>query len=257
MLAHSCATGRQRGFSLMELMVGITIGLLVVIAATGSLVYTQITSTVVGDSTRLQQKADAIFRNMGFQITQSSARNLTVPNAGEAATVVFSSAFAGFNGTGFSVQGSEGAINAPDTLQISYQDDGVVHDCLGNRPDAASTLIKVDNQFSLSNGNLMCAGANAAAAAQSIGDGVEDFQVTYGILTGTGSATAFQFLNAGSVTNWGIIQAVSVCLQLTGDNVGNPQTNFTFTGCQGQIVNNDGRLRRLFRRTFALRNALL
>jgi hypothetical protein len=54
---------------------------------------------------------------------------------------------------------------------------------MGNPADAATTNIRVDNQFSVASGNLMCKGADASVAAQSIADGVEDFQVTYGVQT--------------------------------------------------------------------------
>jgi type IV pilus assembly protein PilW len=64
---------RQAGFSLVELMVGITVGLLVVVAAVGSLAFTQASSTVVVDNAGLQQKADAIFRNIAYHVEQAGA----------------------------------------------------------------------------------------------------------------------------------------------------------------------------------------
>ena len=252
----------QCGFTLIELMIGITIGLMVVIAAIGSLVFTQLTSTVVGDSSRLQQKADAIFRNVGFHILQAGATELSAAANGR---VVFSTAFTGFNptitgatgGRIFSVHGVDGASNAPDTLRVSYEDNGRSRDCLGNRPTLAT---RVDNAFSVTGGDLMCQGATSAAS-QSIADGIEDFQVTYGVQTvvtpGTVWPTQYRFYPAGTVPDWTNVQAISICLQLTGDNQGNPQPGLVTTGCRGQTVANDGRLRKVYRQTFTLRNALL
>ena len=252
----------QRGFSLIELMVGLTIGLLVVVAAIGSLVFTQVTSSVVDDSARLQQKADAIFRNMGFHVAQAGAFTLaTAPSAAssspELAKVVFSSNYTGFNtspaGKIYNFHGLEGASNAPDTLRVSYEDDGTSRDCLGNRPTGAN----VDNEFTLSGTDLTCKGATATVA-QSIADGVEDFQVLYGVQTGLPGAEQYQFAVASAIADWTNIQAVQICIQLKGDNKGNPQpSGLVLKDCRGQTLTNDGYLRRVFWRTLSSRNALL
>jgi type IV pilus assembly protein PilW len=103
---------------------------------------------------------------------------------------------------------------------------------------------------------LNCLGATAAGA-QPIADGVEDFQVTYGVQTVAGAALQYRFYTANQILDWTNIQAVTVCLQLVGDNRGNPQPGLVVTGCRGQTVTNDGLLRKVYRRTYSLRNALL
>ncbi len=253
---------------MVELMVGITIGLLVVVAAIGSLVATQVTSAATGDSSRLQQKADAVFRNLAFHLTQSGAVVLTPLT--DPAVLMFDTRYTGFDRatTGapldqiFSIHGIDGAANGPDTLRISYQDNGTVRDCLGIRPAAATVNIRVDNTFSMNGADLMCLGASAAPA-QSIADGIEDFQVTYGVQTFVAGAAQYRFYRADEMLaspltpNWTSIHAVSICLQLIGDTLGNPQPGLVMTGCRGQNIASDGALRRVFQRTFALRNALL
>lgn len=253
----------------MELMVGITIGLLVVLAAIGSLVATQVTSAATGDSSRLQQKADAVFRNLAFHLTQAGAIVLEPPPSAEnPAVLVFSSRYTGFDpattgapGQIFSIHGINGTANAPDTLRISYQDNGTVRDCLGNRPTPATVNIRVDNTFSVNGADLMCLGASAAPA-QSIADGIEDFQVTYGVQTLVAGAAQYRFFRADEMLaspntpNWTSVQAVSICLQLIGDTLGNPQPGLVMTGCRGQNIASNGALRRVFQRTFTLRNAL-
>lgn len=256
------ALRRQAGFSLVELMVGITVGLLVVVAAIGSLAFTQASSTVVVDSAGLQQKADAIFRNIAFHVEQAGANN-AVPSGGDPAKIIFSPLFTGFDPAitlvpGLAVHGQEGASNAPDTLRVSYQDDGTgnFRDCMGNLTDAPN--IRVDNQFSVDNGNLMCKGADAKVAAQSIADGVEDFQVTYGVRTApAGGVLRYQYFPAAPALDWKYVHAVSICLQLAGETQGNPRVGDAFIGCRGQNIANDGKIRRLFRRTFNVRNAPL
>jgi type IV pilus assembly protein PilW len=252
----------QLGFSLVELMVGLTIGLLVVLAAIGSLVFTQVTSSVVDDSARLQQKADAIFRNMGFHVAQAGAYELvTAPSAAssapELAKVVFSANYTGFNtspaGVIYNFHGLEGASNAPDTLRVSYEANSTSRDCLGYQPTGAN----VDNEFTISGTDLMCKGATGASA-QSISDGVEDMQVLYGVQVGLPGAEQYKFYKASDVVDWTNIQAVQVCLQIVGDNKGNPQpSSFVLKGCRGQTLTNNGYLRRVFWRTLSSRNALL
>ncbi len=259
------------GISLTEVMVGLTIGMLIVLAAIGSLIFTHRSATGMGDSARLQQRADAVFRNLSVHLVQAAAINMIqAPNG-----VVFDAAYTGLNpaitgiaGQVISVHGVEGSSNAPDTLSVSYQDNMLntdsaadrtrfgVRDCLGERPNPE--FVNVDNRFRVVGTNLMCRGATNAAE-QSIADGVEDFQVTYGVLTVVGGANPnrYQFFNASQVTDWTNVQAVSICLQLIGEIGGNPQPGLVTKGCRDQTLANDGFLRRVFRRTFSLRNTLL
>lgn len=253
----------QRGVSLMELMVGITIGLLVVVAAIAALASTQLGSSTSTDASRLQLKADSLLRNMGFHITQAGAIELVA--ALDTSRVVFSPAYTGYDpattgaaaGLVYSIWGEEGGTSASDTLYVSYEDDGFVRDCLGARTanPAGGATSRVDNKFYRSGVDLMCLGASNAAA-QSIADGVEDFQVQYAIQTAAGNV---QYYNADQVPvgGWQSISAVSVCLQLVGDLQNAPSTGATTTGCRGQSISSDGKIRRVYNRTFAIRNALL
>jgi type IV pilus assembly protein PilW len=283
---RSALKTRQLGASIMELMVGITIGLLVVIAALGSLVYTHVSSTTMVDATRLQQKADSTFRLINFQTLQAGAIELT-PTV-DPATVVFSTTYTGFNpitttlATNIvSVHGvDEDGLNK-DVLRISYQDNGTntLRDCLGQTTAAVTQNIRVDNEFTYvaASNELRCKGAAAGATAQPVLDGVEDFQVTYGIRTVAlvTKIENFQLLtaaqvdalppifddvekNGGDSAPWARVSAINVCLQLRGDMQGNPQPGMNpIVSCAGPTIANDGRLRRVFRRTFSLRNALL
>ena len=55
----------QCGVSLLELMVGLTIGLLVSVAAAGSLAYLQATGRTLTEATRMQQEASLAFDTVG------------------------------------------------------------------------------------------------------------------------------------------------------------------------------------------------
>lgn len=246
--------------SLIELMVALTIGLLVAAAGLLVLADTRLTSATVVDSSRLQSKADAMLRVLGFHLSQSGAVELTDNGAG---AVVFSDEYTGYDPavTGsalVSVHGVNGT-NAPDTLRISYEDDGSILDCQGNRTSTASGsgTSRVDQQFSVSTtGELMCRGA-VGSTAVAIGDGVEDLQLSFRVRNGTGSATSFLTYTPATMpaASWSRVVAVTVCLQVIGDLRSAPAIG-SITGCRGQTVSADGRIRRVVRRTFALRNNL-
>lgn len=264
---RACSQNRgraQRGFSLMELMVGLTIGLLVVVAAIGSLVYTQTSSTVVGDSSRLQQTADAVFRNVGFHIAQASAIELDT-SAADPAKVVFSNAYKGYDATRpYGIHGDEGSSGAPDTLRVSYQDGGTSVDCLGARPTPIPSTANVNTMFSRSStsDDLMCLGWSNANS-QPVASGIRDFQVWYGVRTGiVPGAETFQFYTANQLSapptapNWTAVRTVRICIEVVGENANN--ANPSMTNCQGTTVTpTDRLLHRVFWRTFTLRNTLL
>lgn len=272
----------QRGLSLIELLIGLTIGLLVVVAALGSLSFTQVTSTTVGDSARLQQKANTAFRVMGLQLRQTGGIELT-QNASTGLVVYDRSngvtGFNGWNGANpdIAITGLDGGAG-PDTLRLSYQDNGTSRDCLGNLA-TTTPLIRVDNAFYVNAGRLMCQGADGTI--QALIDGVEDFQVTYGqktVVTPAAPAKLMPAASAASATGAtaevsdfrqftaattaiftptpvSMVQTVTVCLQLRSDlatdiRVGSVQ------GCSGTVAS-DGFIRRVYRNTYTLRGLML
>jgi type IV pilus assembly protein PilW len=276
---HLVSKKHQMGASLMELMVGITIGLLVVLAALGSLVYTKVSSTTMVDATRLQQKADLAFRIISFQTLQAGSMELNKNTTSlDPGTVTLSAAYTGIDPALTlqptviaSVHGENGdGTTTQDILRISYQDNGIdtlnstFRDCLGQL--TAAKGISVTNTFTFlpvagGGGDLRCQGAAAGATPQPILDGVEDFQVTYGVRTVAAGVENFRYFTANQITDWSNIQTVNICLQLRGDSRGNPRAGWTaataIPPCGTVLDTNDGFLRRVYRRTFSLRNALL
>jgi hypothetical protein len=90
---------------------------------------------------------------------------------------------------------------------------------------------------------------------QALAERVEDLQALYAeasVTPGTDPAQApLQWKAADQVLDWRQVRAVSVCLRWASPNKllqGSPGT----TGCQGESVAADGRLRRLQRTTLRL-----
>lgn len=259
----------QRGVSLLELLVGIAIGLLVVVAALASLVFTRVSSQTVGDSSRLQQDANTAFRIIGHHIRQGGARRVVEPVAGSS-NVLFNGLYQGYGinpntGSAAIVNGTEGAANAPDVLQVSHdsEPDLGATDCLGELPIAAAAN-NIQNRFFFAVnaqgvGELRCAGSGATSAGVPAGfalvQGVEDFQVWYGFrAAGTDNVqynTAAQLAVINPVP-WDQVESVMVCLRMSSEQAS--YQGIATTGCQNEAIAADGRIRRVFFRVFNIRN---
>lgn len=262
------ARNKMAGVTLVDLLIGVAIGIIVVIAALGSLSFVKASAVSISESSRLQQRSDAIFRNIGFHLVQAGSMEIQA-SKNNASMVNFKSGFIGFRPTVtgaqisgevkqiYSIHGVNGtgvpANTSPDTLRISYENNGSSRDCLST----VVSSVNVDNEFYMSGQEMMCQG-EAGATPQSIGSGVEDFQVLYGVPNGSqfGYYRADEMSGFGLIPNWENVQAVSICLQLVSETQANPGAGSHQIGCRDQSVVNDGRIRRVYRRTFALRNAL-
>lgn len=264
-LGHSLAPRRQRqrGLSLIELMVALTIGLLVATAGLVMLADARLSSVTVVDGSRLQAKADSMLRVLGFHLSQAAAVELTDNGAG---SVVFSNEYTGYDPsvTGsalVSVHGIDGSGTPPgaDTLRLSYEDDGTILDCLGNRTTqtSGSGASRIDQQFTVSAaGELVCRGAGGTAEV-AIGDGVEDFQVRFRVRNIAGGTANFRDHTAATMpaADWPRVAAVTICLQVAGELRSLP-ANGSIAGCSANSIAADGRIRRVVWRTYALRNNL-
>lgn len=246
-LAQHRRPGRVRaaGISLVEILVGIVIGSLVVIAAVSSLIFIRLSSATAEDAWRLQQDASVALRVMGWQLHEAGAQPLVA--AGSSGRVEFADGYTGF-GTATApvhLSGSDGGGLAPDVLQTSLQNDVAsdARDCLGMTPASATADIR--NRFAVSSTDLSCTGVSSTAAFVS---GVEDLQVWYGEPLAGGDGLQYRSIPL----NWANVTAVMVCLRMAGDRAG--QVTVDSVGCNGETVPADGHVRRSFVRVFRLRN---
>ncbi len=246
---------RQQGSTLIELLTALAAGMLVVLASLATLAFQQVGATLQRDASQLQQRLDVALHTIGWQLRQAGAVELrSLPARG---TVSFSHAFDGYAGTGRALSGDDGARGRPDTLRVSHEDSTVARDCLGNRPSGDLAGVRVDSRFTVVAGELRCLGANAKTGAQVIIDGVEDFQVRYGLRDSGVSELRWHYVDAATVADrWADVGAVSVCLQILGDGRHDAATGQPgVRACNGANLPTDGKLRRVVRSTFHLRNA--
>ena len=248
---------RQSGLSLIELMVGLAIGLLVVLAGTGSLLVTRQGSTTVSDSYRLTTEGNNAMRLIGSIVRQAGAAELA--QAAVNTPVSFQNMTLRAFGPGGDqlVVGTDGGGAAPDQLVVYFQhrNDAVTRDCLGASPGAPGALTV--NTFLVNGSELRCngqalVGDNATPNAQ---PAVEDFQVWYWTLDAIGRQQRVTAADVPAAGGWPAVQALEVCLQLRGIGVDYPRAG-VYTNCQGNAVAHDGRLHQVFRNTYKLRNRM-
>lgn len=262
---------RQAGVTLIELLVGLAIGLMVIAVALGALLVSRGVSGTVSDASQLQQQGAHALRVIGLQVRQAGSvrLNLAFTKAAGSASeplvvdpldpVAFETDFNRATGTLATATGQP--------LQVGYQnyteevsaggEQSLLADCLGERPSATViqsnfTLVRADGAET---GELRCAGADGVARA--IIGNVADFQVRYLLQTIAAGGASVRRVSAADVgTNWPAVVAVEVCLEVVGEE-SIDTAGATYRNCSWQA--NDAetamgrRMRMVFRNTFQLR----
>jgi len=287
------ATGRaaQRGITLIELMVGITIGLLVVAVAVAALLVSRGISGTVSDASGIQQQSAYALRLIGGQLREASSMRLNVPpddSIDPMAPVGFetkSGNGAGLNtfdatsaaGQADLLSGTDGGGAASDTLTAGFARDQVsvftsatpatmAVNCVGGPADGAANagVMVVQSVFSVdANANLMCLG-NGNTPAQPVTQNVANFKVRYLVQNNNAmlGTPQIQYLRASAVTDWSQVQGVEVCLVLYGNEAIGMPPNTKYLDCDGitQVdmttlsgVRNN-RMHTVFRNVFQLRS---
>ena len=248
---NSQAAHGQRGLSLLELMVGIAIGLLVVAVAMSALMVSRGVSGTVSDASTIQQQAAYAMRSIGMQLRQSGSLFLNFsPNPGGVAAidayltpVAFEtkaeSAGPGsnaFDPTTDSIGSTGGALNIgyrryTEPVFTNATAISLVRNCLGVPADSSADM-RVESVFQLVGTDLRCAGNNATA--QPIVQNVANFQVRYLVQTGAGTGVPrIQYTAAVAAADWSRVQGVEVCLVLYGNEAIDLPAGSAYTDCDG------------------------
>lgn len=265
----------QDGATLIELLVGITIGLLTVAVGLGAVVISRGVSGTVSEASQMQQQAAYAFRVIGQQIRQAGSIRQEVvstpaaPASGSSETVdtswlkyTFENPARVFNRNTQTVLGSDSAASTDYKLTLGYQnyvepvgpasaasDKSPFRDCLGQGPN----INIIRSRFQLVGDELRCAGETGSP--QAIIKGVTDFTVTYISQNSTFGAnpTISHAASAASVPDWNKVYGIEVCLDLVGsefmDTLGS-----TYRNCNGTLVSRGNRLRMVFRNTYQIRS---
>lgn len=292
-LRHPRHTSRQQyGVSLLELMVGLAIGLLVVATAMGALMLSRGISGSVSDASNLQQQGAYALRVIGLQLRQAGSLRLNTdpknnaPNDPLGAVVFETMANAHDKGNSFfdqtdTLSGTASALTTgfrryADPVFQAYDSDG--QDNLARNCVNAPAYKKKDGSlnpderiesiftFDSTKGNLLCGGNGAAA--QPIVQNVAQFQASYLVQTLTG--TQMQHVKGDGIATtlpagdaaWRRVQGVQICLVLYGSEPMDMPAGSNYTDCDGKTVDittltdakRKNRMHLLLRNTFQLRS---
>ncbi|RYF02013.1 MAG: prepilin-type cleavage/methylation domain-containing protein [Comamonadaceae bacterium] len=235
----------QRGLSLIELLVGIALGLLTIAVAIGALLVSRSVSSTVSDISQIQQQAAHAFRVMGQQIRQAGSLPLNLATEDPADPVAFETKAGDFD-----VNDALRGIDKPKTDQYAitvrysiasepvYIEESLQRDCLGQNPvnmvaQSAFTL-HVDPKDPTKR-NLRCQGSGTSdGSAQPVVQNVANFQVRYQLQAHSAStgSPVIRYVNAETVgNNWPNVSAVEVCLVLYGNEAIDVPEDTTYIDC--------------------------
>lgn len=275
---------RQQGATLIELMVGIAIGLLVVAVAMGALMASRSISGTVSEATLMQQQAAYAFRVIGQQIRQAGGMELSLdPSivltpASETNAAMVPVAFDAPDPTGARPPFDRAAstltgVASPISFTVGYQNyvetitqplptasasSSLLRDCLGQNNALSGSVAAtpvLTSQFSrnTTTNELTCIGTGGATAQAIIGN-VTDMQMRY--IRQTVGTTDLQYRSAAEAVtdaSWKNVYALEVCLELTGtESV--PTSSTTYVNCSGNNASYGDRLKMVFRNVYQIRS---
>jgi len=282
---------RQRGVTLIELLVGLTIGLLTIAVAMGALMVSRGVSGTVSDASTIQQQAAYAFRVMGQQLRQAGSLRLNLAaQKSEGAPidisdpVAFEPMPASSDGTNPVIWGLDNPGTGQYALTVRYRDyveelfalpnpsgsaeQSLQRNCLGGQ----GTDELIESQFVLyvdpadpSRRELRC---NGNGQLQPIVRNVANFQVRYLMQTAAGTGTPqIRYVNAATVgapteAAWSQVFGVEVCLVLYGDEPIDLPNPSNYVDCDGVTPVNmaalpaprNRRMHMVFRNIYQLRS---
>jgi prepilin-type N-terminal cleavage/methylation domain-containing protein len=157
----------QHGFTLLELMISVTIGIIVVLSATGLVVTSSESRRIVKHSAELQEEAFYITHLLRQQLAQAGFRNLNSAGAGSR-TIPISNRSDHYPASGS--RWKNGQLIRVAGNALFYRFDGAslpdgsadrsIFDCLGNAIPAGAII---ESSIALQDNNLICTvGTNTA-----------------------------------------------------------------------------------------------
>ncbi len=249
---HS-ALRHQAGFSLLELLIAMALGLLLVVGIGTIFIGSNQTYRVQEQNARLQESGRFALEIVGRSLRQAGYRSIQ-----HGATLLNT------NFPGVAITGNDGAGNAADSITIQFDGDVGDQDCEGNNvtPAMVAAATPVQNAIRLNALDLECDG-NVVAGAQPLISNVEDLQVLYGIDT-DGNQSADQYI--ATPADWDQVVSARVCVLIRSEEQGISAVAQNFLNCAGALgtaagnaaftAAGDSRLRRAFVGTFNLRNRI-
>ena len=254
----------QRGISLIEVMISLSIGLVLLGALAYFFIGSQQMNRTHDDLSRMQESGRNAMEILGKAIRQAGYQ-LDVDQGFFGDAIV---------GTDF---GGTGAGAPADTITIRHDPAWMSDTTVPNNPfrgqenDCSSTLVNSNNGanpttgarpinnnqviygFSVAGGNLLCntVAGNPAAGGVVVVDNIENMQITYGI--GDGAETITSYTEAPTAAQFSQVAAVRVSLLVRGPSAGLAVNNQPYIYNGIPVTSTDGFLRQVYTSTFTVR----
>lgn len=250
----------QAGLTLIELMIGLAVGLLVVAVATVSLLGSRSVTGAVSDISGIQQQAAYVMRTFGTQLRQAGSLYLDLGlDADGEGEITSATAFQLRGSTDTAIAENNGSVTIRFTgyEEPTFANAGPIsRNCLGAPGSIpAGTTASIESIFTLNGTDLRC-------NDQPIAQNVAAFQVRY-LLQGTDQDDpTMLYTNREGVADWNRVQGVEVCLVLFGTERIDLPEGASYTGCDGSTAVNittlaaprTNRMHYVFRNVFQLRS---
>ena len=241
----------SRGFTLVELMVAVTISLLLTLVIAQLFLGSRRTYATTDDISRMQENTryaqGLLIRNIHLASYKSQPNSVT----GNV-----------FSGVNVALAATDGAGTASDTLTLRYQGsgngtgapDGTILDCLGNRIDAGAMAV---NTFSIAvgaNGSNALFCSTGGAAVEIVPD-VVNMQLVFGEDTNA-DLTADRYVALPNVSNLNNVVSVRVALLFQTPGLAAATQDIKTYALNDVVLGpyNDLRIRRAVTTTINLRN---
>lgn len=268
----------QGGMTLIELMVGITIGLATITVALGALMVSRGVSGTVSDASQLQQQAAYGFRVFGQQLRQAGSLRLNLASQKQATTpidtadpVAFETKATDFDPAVNTLSGKDSPSASEFKLTTGYRnytesltsaaDASQFRNCLGQLDAAKPTLVQSQFALNTTTNELVCAGSDGTR--QPILQNVSDFQVRYLVQTDALLGDPkIQYVTATAVgADWTRVFGIEVCLSLYGTEAIELPAGSSYKNCDGTDVDmttltgtRKNRMHMTFRSVYQLRS---
>lgn len=243
---------RSAGFGLVELMLGVALGLTVVWAAQQAYHTQHQAWLLLQDSLQMLHNANAAFDRL--QTSVQIADGATLQAAGHGRVTLQTPPSQDW-------LLSEGNHRS-DALAISHFSALYAFDCQGNTIPPTQSLPRARDSYQLNDKQeLTCKNdLFADATFQAIAEGVEDVQLMFAQRTRSttqGDSELWQWRRADQLGHTADVVAIEICLRMVSPRNGPASVAdlpvATGGGCRGEPLPSDGKLRRVLRRVVAVR----
>lgn len=274
---------RQHGFSLVELIVAMVIGLTVVGAALAMYVSSGFSGRGSNATSQMTEDANIALSLLRSQIAMAGYSAPTSADASGQLVKAYSgrAIFGCKGGTSDNASALDTMVCAndgsPDSIVVLYQADvrntvpttdatPLPTDCLGTGLDEVSPAggtphFVAENRYYVNGTNLSCRG-NGGGNPQPLVENVTDLKFSYGV-AGTTKGLATRYLTAQEVSGnqgassplWSQVTSVRICLEIRSETqVLDEDTGYT--KCDGSAGTADKFLHRAFTTTVVLQNRI-